>query len=351
MSSGSKPVQRINDNNDYPSPAIDSDGNSTVYANDILILVDGSGVAPHIPRRGGFVHDPVFTANGSTKVFAHGVPVNFTDNADTCAHLRIGGSLNVFVGDSVDQDTVSNRTMNEIDEEDAVNPGGGDVLVRSAVSSGSVSASEVSAADKPVAGKKDTSAGTGAGVVLSTDCADIHALFPTTENPGVVAPTGDAIDLIPLTANYTVGKLTRKPHVTFDNALRAGTGGLSLENILCNLKLLAVNVTEPVRAQFPNAFITNTWRPAGIGSATSQHPKGMACDIQFRQAAKKDYFTIAQWFRDNLVYDQLLLEYKTTGSGLPWIHVSFNKDSNRKQVLTLLNNKTYSQGLVDLSDT
>ena len=347
----SKPIQRISDTNDYPSPAIDSDGNSTVYANGILILVDGSGVQPHVPRRGGFVHDPVSTANGSTKVFAHGVPVNFTDNADTCAHIRIGGSPDVFVGDSVDQDTVSNRTMNTIDEEDAVNPGGGAVLVQAAVSSGAVSASEVSVADKPVAGKKDTSTGTNAGVVLSSDCSDIHALFPTTENPSVVPPSGNDIDLIPLTANYTVAKLTRKPHVTFDNALRDGTGGLTLESILCNLKLLAVNIAEPVKAQFPNSFITNTWRPVGVGSATSQHPKGMACDIQFKQASKKDYFTIAQWFRDNLVYDQLLLEYKTTGSGLPWIHVSFNKDSNRKQVLTLLNNKTYGQGLIDLADT
>jgi hypothetical protein len=348
MSSGSRPVQRITDTNDYPAAATDSDGNSTVHANDILILVNGSTVEPHVPRSGGFVHDPTFTANGSTRVFAHNVEVNFTDNPDTCGHPRIGGSPNVFVGDSVDQDTPSNRVMNEIDEEDAVNPGGGAVLVQSAVSSGVVSASEIAAASKPVVGTIDKSKGTNAGVIISTDCSDIHALFNNETTP---PPSGDAIDNIQLTANFTIGQLTRKPHVTFDNALRAGTGGLSLEDIVCNLKMLAVNVAEPVRAQFSNAFITNTWRPAGIGSATSQHPKGMACDIQFKRASKKDYFVIAQWFRDNLVYDQLLLEYKTTGSGLPWIHVSFNKTSNRKQVLTLLNNKTYGQGLIDLAGT
>jgi hypothetical protein len=343
MSGGDRPIQRIGDTNDYPAAATNSDGNSSVYANNILVLVNGSTVQPHVPRRGGYVHDPTATANGSSSVFAHGVEVNFTDNPDTCGHARIGGSDDVFVGDSVDQDTPSNRTMNGADEEDAVNPGGGAALVAAAVASGVVSATEVLAGSTPVVGTKDTSTGTNAGVVLSTDCSDIASLDPF--------PSGDAIDSIQLSTNFTVGKMTRKPYVTFDHALRSGTGGLSLEEIICNLKMLAINVVEPMKAQYSNAFLTNTWRPAGIGSATSQHPKGMACDIQFKGASKKDYFTIAKWFRDNLVYDQLLLEYKTTGSGLPWIHISFNKASNRKQVLTLLNNATHSQGLTDLSGT
>ena len=74
----------------------------------------------------------------------------------------------------------------------------------------------------------------------------------------------------------------------------------------------------------------------------------MAADIQFRGLPKAEYYTVAQWIRDNVAYDQLLLEYKTTGTGLPWIHVSFNKDNLRKQVLTLLNDRTYGQGLIQL---
>jgi hypothetical protein len=65
---------------------------------------------------------------------------------------------------------------------------------------------------------------------------------------------------------------------------------------------------------------------------------------------KSEYFQIAQVIKDLVPYDQLLLEYKTTGSGLPWIHISFNKAGNRKQVLTFLNDRTYAQGLVDLAD-
>ena len=342
MSGGDRPVQRIGDVNDYGAPTTNGDGNSTVYANNILINVDGSSVATHFPLD---AHSGVVTANGSSNVFAHNVSVNFTDNPDSCGHVRVGGSSNVFVGDSVDQDTPPNSEINNSDEEDAVNPGGGAARIAAAVTAGILSATEVAAGSTPVVGTTDVSTGTNAGTVISTDCSDIHTLFSGTP------PTGSAIDAISLSTNYTVGKMTRKPYVLYDHELRAGTGSLTLEEIVCNLKMLAINVVEPVRAQYLNMFLTNTWRPLGDKASTSQHPKGMACDMQFKGVTKKDYFAIAQWCRDNLVYDQLLLEYKTTGSGLPWIHISFNKANNRKQVLTFMNGSTYAQGLNDLSGT
>ena len=340
MAGGDRPVQRIGDANDAGAVTSNGDGNSTVYANYILVNVNGSSVVPH-----SLDHIGVVTANGSSNVFAHNVSVNFTDNPDTCGHVRVGGSSNVFVGDSVDQDTPPNREINDSDEEDTVNPGGGAARVAAAVAAGTLSAAEVAAGNTPVVTTTDASTGTNAGVVISTDCSDIHTLFSG------VAPTGDAIDAISLTTNYTIGKMTRKPYVLYDHALRDGTGGLTLEEIVCNLKMLAINILEPVRAQYANVFLTNTWRPIGDKASTSQHPKGMACDMQFKGISKKDYFAIAQWCRDNLVYDQLLLEYKTTGSGLPWIHMSFNKTNNRKQVLTFMNNSTFAQGLKDLSST
>jgi hypothetical protein len=342
MAGGDRPIQRIGDANDAGAATTDGDGNGTVYANNILVNVNGSSVVPHLPDN---AHSGVVTANGSSNVFAHNVSVNFTDNPDSCGHVRIGGSSNVFVGDSVDQDTPPNREINDSDEEDVFNPGGGAARVAAAVAAGILSSDEVAAASTPVVGITDASTGTNAGVVISTDCSDIHTLFSG------VAPTGDAIDAITLTTNYTIGRMTRKPYVLYDHALRTGTGGLTLEEIVCNLKILAINVVEPVRAQYSNMFLTNTWRPIGDKASTSQHPKGMACDMQFKGISKKDYFAIAQWCRDNLVYDQLLLEYKTTGSGLPWIHMSFNKINNRKQVLTFLNNSTFAQGLKDLAST
>lgn len=349
MAGEDKPAQRKSDSNDGGGSITTTDGNSTVYANNLLVSVNGSIGTGHGP--GPHVGGAWQTTSGSGTVFAHGVEVNFTGNPDTCGHARVGGSGDVFVGDSVDQDTVPNRAMNEIDEEDAVNPGGGAALISSAATSGAVSTRELAAGKTPVIGARDTSLPSATAKILSTDCADIHALFPNEQTPNIVPPSGNAIDSIPLSARYTVAGMTRKPNVIFDHALRGPSSGLTLEQILCNLKMLAINVVEPIRAHYPQAFLTNTWRPEGIGSPTSQHPKGMAVDLQFKTAAKKDYFAIAQWIRDNVVFDQLLLEYKTTGSGLPWIHVSFNKAGNRKQVLTLLNDHTYGPGLIDLSQT
>lgn len=349
MAGEDNPVQRKSDSNSGGGSITTTDGNSTVYANNLLVSVNGSIGTGH--GRGSHAGGAWQTTSGSGRVFAHGVEVNFTGNPDTCGHDRIGGSGDVFVGSSIDQDTVSNRTMNEIDEEDAVNPGGGAALISSAAASGKISTQELAASNAPVISAKDISPPAITATISTADCADIHALFPNEQNPDIVPPSGDAIDSIPLSSKYTVAGMTKKPGVIFDHALRGPSGGLTLEQLLCNLKMLAINVVEPIQAHYTQAFLTNTWRPEGIGSPTSQHPKGMAVDIQFKNATKKDYFAIAQWIRDNIVFDQLLLEYKTTGSGLPWIHVSFNKADNRKQVLTLLNNRTYGPGLIDLSQT
>ena len=176
---------------------------------------------------------------------------------------------------------------------------------------------------------------------VNTNCGNLHDQIDN--YPGIL------IDRLPLTSNFTLGSITRAPRVTFDHPVRPGGTMLGFEQTLCNLKLLTINCIEPIKAKFPNLHITNSWRPAGIGSPTSQHPKGQAFDMQFRGVHPKDYFTICQWIRDNVAYDQLLLEYKTVGTRLPWIHLSFDSAKSRRQVLTLLNNITYSQGLTQLA--
>lgn len=266
-----------------------------------------------------------------------GDPVE-SSQADTIAG---GNEVNVFAGDdnTPEQATLSSKAMTEGDDHDATNTGTGIVYVSRQIALGVVSAFEIAKGSSSVASKTDNTPSRSPGP-LSKDCADIAGITPW--------PTGDAIDAIVLTDNYTVGNLTRTPNTTFDNPLRSATAGLSVEEIVCNLKLLAVNCIQPIKSKYPNAFVTNTYRQPS-GNPTSQHPKGMAADIQFRGIPKSDYFTIAQWIKDNVTYDQLLLEYKTTGTGMPWIHISFDKNTQRKQVLTLLNNSTYSQGLSQLA--
>jgi hypothetical protein len=326
-----KPIQRLTDPNILGGVIIDTDGNTSVFANNLLASVNTSTVLYGPPTTS--------TANGSGTVFAHGVNVNYTDNPDADGIPRAAGSPDVFVGDDIDQDIPSIRGVVEADEEDVFVPGSGAARFEA------VPKSEREAAVPPPepTGQSNAEASKFTGTPTA-DCGGVEAT--------VTAAAGDlnAIEAISLSPRFTVKKLTRKPIIAFDNPLNPAAGDLSREEIVCNLKLLCINCLEPIYGRFNNAFVTNTWRPRGIGSPTSQHPKGQAADIQFRGVKKSDYFGIAQVIKDLVPFDQLLLEYKTTGTGLPWIHISFNKDGNRKQVLTLLNNKTFGQGLIDLAD-
>lgn len=67
---------------------------TTVFANSLLIGVNGSPVSSH----GVSPHSSPTTANGSASVFAKSIPINVEGNADSCGHTRSGGSSNVFVG-------------------------------------------------------------------------------------------------------------------------------------------------------------------------------------------------------------------------------------------------------------
>ena len=88
-------VQRKTDAN-TGGGTISSTAQSTVYANDKLISVNGSTVTTHGVSPN--VHAGVTTANGSSTVFAGGIAINRTDDVDSCTHTRTGGSGDVFVG-------------------------------------------------------------------------------------------------------------------------------------------------------------------------------------------------------------------------------------------------------------
>lgn len=200
------------------------------------------------------------------------------------------------------------------------------------------------------------------GVITQNDLNIARNAQPeaTDFDPGVAVPPPDPTSTVntatttfsnsyPLTPNTTLGDITQTPNVVFGYTVK-GQAGLTIGQVVENLQLLTQNCIEPIKTQYSNMFVTNSFRDAAKSSSTSQHPKGMACDMQFSNVSKADYFLIAQWIRDNISYDQLLLEYKTTGSRLPWIHISYNKAGNRNQVLTFMNDKRYAIGLADLSN-
>ena len=86
-------VQRMGDSNDAGGQ-IDEINQSTVFANGLLISIDGSLGTDHAgDPRGSWT-----TANGIATVTIGGVPVNVEGNQDTCTHVRVGGSPDVNIG-------------------------------------------------------------------------------------------------------------------------------------------------------------------------------------------------------------------------------------------------------------
>ena len=96
-------------------------------------------------------------------------------------------------------------------------------------------------------------------------------------------------------------------------------------------------------------MVTSAFRHAKGVNLTSDHLKGMAVDFQFKNTNPKEYYAIAQKLAENLNYDKLLLEYKDKGTKLPWIHVSFDIEKQRRILLTYFNHSKQSDGLSKLA--
>ena len=75
---------------------------STVYANNLLVAVNGSIGTSHPPCDDDNNQEHCIgnwtTANGGPNVFIQNIPVNKTGDQDTCGDSRVGGSPNVFIG-------------------------------------------------------------------------------------------------------------------------------------------------------------------------------------------------------------------------------------------------------------
>ena len=101
-----------------------------------------------------------------------------------------------------------------------------------------------------------------------------------------------------------------------------------------NMKLLAEEVFEPLREWVDAPIKVNSMfrslelNTALKGSKTSSHMKGEAMDIT--SMGGKSNLEMFHYIKDNLCFDQLIWEF---GKEPKWLHVSYNKDNNRKQVL------------------
>ena len=121
------------------------------------------------------------------------------------------------------------------------------------------------------------------------------------------------------------------------------------KHIVENLVELAGNILQPIRENFNIPFTPSSgYRSPALndaigGSKTSQHSLGEAVDIEVPTV---DNATLAQWIIDNLIFDQLILEFYKKGEPTSgWVHVSYKNEGNRKQILTY-DGKNYQKGLI-----
>jgi len=129
-------------------------------------------------------------------------------------------------------------------------------------------------------------------------------------------------------------------HISFKEATYSNTAldkGISNEpnaEQLSNMKRVAELVFEPLRAWYGkpikiNSFFRSEKLNVAVGGAkNSDHKFGRAIDIS--AGSKVENKKLFDWLKANIEYDQLINEYDYR-----WVHVSYNINKNRKQVLVI----------------
>ena len=144
-----------------------------------------------------------------------------------------------------------------------------------------------------------------------------------------------------LSGHFSLSELTKS-----QTAERKGISNKPTLEHIENLTELCTHILEPTRRNFSKPIvITSGYRSEelceAIGSkTTSQHAKGQAADFEMIGLDNK---SLAKYIKNNLVFDQLILEFYTPNDpSSGWVHCSYNKDENRKEAL-LYNGKEYTQ--------
>ena len=151
-----------------------------------------------------------------------------------------------------------------------------------------------------------------------------------------------------LSSNFTLKELT-----VSETALRKGLDNTPDAQVISSLKTLVETILQPVRDHYGKSVRVNSgYRSPEVnasvgGSKTSDHCKGQAADIEIDGVANGD---LAKYIVDNFKFTQVILEFYTLGQpNSGWVHVSYDADNLKCQVLTATkqNGKTvYLQGLV-----
>lgn len=138
-----------------------------------------------------------------------------------------------------------------------------------------------------------------------------------------------------LSKNFTLGELIKS-----NIATRLGIDNTPSPEVVENLRNVATYILQPVRdwAGVP-VVVSSGYRSPILnkeakGSSTSQHMTGSAVDFEIPGVSN---YEVAAWIRDNLEFDQLILEFYTPGDpNSGWVHCSYvTNRPNRKEVRTI----------------
>ena len=137
-----------------------------------------------------------------------------------------------------------------------------------------------------------------------------------------------------ISTNLNLSELTRS-----DSAKRNGIDNTPTAEHLENFKLLAEKVFEPIRAHFKVPIhISSGYRSKALndfikGSASSQHCQGEAIDIDMDGSSSGvTNKMVFDFIKEKVDFDQLIAEFPEN-SNPAWVHVSYTKKGNRKQIL------------------
>jgi hypothetical protein len=107
---------------------------------------------------------------------------------------------------------------------------------------------------------------------------------------------------------------------------------------VANLKLVCTEIFDKVREHFGKPIgISSGFRSIELnnrigGSKSSQHMEGKALDIDGDLLGGVSNKEIFDYIKNNCIFDQLIWEFGTENNP-DWVHVSYNKGVNRKQIL------------------
>lgn len=138
--------------------------------------------------------------------------------------------------------------------------------------------------------------------------------------------------MINLTEHFTLSRMTKS-----NMASKLKIKNIPNEEQIENLRNLCKYILEPIYETYGDFIVSSGFRNKQLnailhGAINSQHTAGQAADIEVPSLSN---YELAKWIKTTLDFDQLILEFFDRGAdkNSGWVHVSYNIEGNRNEVL------------------